>query len=68
MAESARVNWIRGFATHVDPRHSREWMDTVSSRAVGLIMRSIKIDYKFVGPPTLRANTSHLLTRTRRSR
>ncbi|KAJ5172079.1 hypothetical protein N7492_004672 [Penicillium capsulatum] len=49
-AESARVNWTRNIGLHFDPAHHKEWLSMVSSRGVGLILRSIKIDYKFVGP------------------
>ncbi|KAE8351927.1 Thioesterase/thiol ester dehydrase-isomerase [Aspergillus coremiiformis] len=46
-AETARVFMTRNFATHIDPAHKKEWMDIVSSTRVGLIVRSITIDYKF---------------------
>ncbi|PYI30191.1 Thioesterase/thiol ester dehydrase-isomerase [Aspergillus indologenus CBS 114.80] len=46
-AETARVYFTRNFAMHIDPAHKKEWMNVVSSRGIGLIMRSIKIDYKF---------------------
>lgn len=46
-AESARVNWTLNFATQ-DPKHKREWLELVSPKSVGLILRSIKTDYKFV--------------------
>ena len=47
-AESARVNWIRNYAVHVDPAHKKEWLETVTSKSEGLILRSIRTDYKFV--------------------
>jgi len=47
-AESARVEWVRNFALHIDPAHSREWTDLVSPRGDGIILKSLKIDYKFV--------------------
>jgi len=31
----------------LDPRHGKDWVDSLSSRSIGLILRSIKIDYKF---------------------
>ncbi|RHZ68492.1 thioesterase family protein [Aspergillus thermomutatus] len=46
-AETARVYFTRNFAVHLDPAHKKEWMDLVSPRGVGVIVRSIKIDYKF---------------------
>lgn len=32
---------------HVDPAHKSDWMNLVNSTGIGLILRSIKIDYKF---------------------
>ncbi|KAE8148302.1 thioesterase-like superfamily-domain-containing protein [Aspergillus avenaceus] len=46
-AETARVYLTRNFATHIDPGHRKEWMNVVGSTGIGLILRSIKIDYKF---------------------
>ncbi|KXH29904.1 hypothetical protein CNYM01_12772 [Colletotrichum nymphaeae SA-01] len=46
-AESARVNWLRNFATTVDPEHKDQWDQLMSPKDIGLIMRSIKTDYKF---------------------
>ncbi|KAF9892020.1 hypothetical protein FE257_002984 [Aspergillus nanangensis] len=46
-AETARVYFMRNVGTHIDPAHKREWVDLVSSRGVGVIMRSLKLDYKF---------------------
>ncbi|KAK0727472.1 thioesterase-like superfamily-domain-containing protein [Lasiosphaeria miniovina] len=48
-AESARVNWITNFAVHVDPAHRSEWSELMSPKATGLIMRSLKANFKFVG-------------------
>jgi acyl-CoA thioesterase FadM len=47
-AESARVNWITNFAVHVDPGHRRQWRELMTPRSTGLIMRSLKADFKFV--------------------
>lgn len=47
-AESARVNWITNFAVHVDPKHRQEWAELMSPKSTGLIMRSLKCDFKFV--------------------
>jgi len=49
-AETARVNFMRNFATHMDPANKKAWMNLVGSTGIGLILRSIKIDYKFVRP------------------
>ncbi|KAL4943392.1 hypothetical protein BDV06DRAFT_190147 [Aspergillus oleicola] len=46
-AETARVYFTRNFAMHIDPEHKSEWMNLVSNRGLGIILRSIKIDYKF---------------------
>ncbi|GAD97835.1 hypothetical protein NFIA_103540 [Paecilomyces variotii No. 5] len=46
-AESARVNFMRNFALHIDPDHRQEWMGSVNNTGIGLIIRSIKVDYKF---------------------
>ncbi|PYH91473.1 Thioesterase/thiol ester dehydrase-isomerase [Aspergillus ellipticus CBS 707.79] len=46
-AETARVYYTRNFALHIDPARKKEWINLVSSKGIGLIVRSIKIDYKF---------------------
>lgn len=46
-AETARVYFMRNYATHIDPAHKQEWMNLVSNKGVGVIMRSLKLDYKF---------------------
>ncbi|KAJ5949523.1 hypothetical protein N7454_001107 [Penicillium verhagenii] len=46
-AESARVIWTRNIGTHIDPEHKKEWLDMVSSRGIGLILKSLRIEYKF---------------------
>ncbi|KAG0138675.1 thioesterase-like superfamily-domain-containing protein [Tuber indicum] len=45
-AESARVNWAWNFAKHVDPVNRNLWAELCSSRGVGLILKSIQVDYK----------------------
>ncbi|KAI0533039.1 thioesterase-like superfamily-domain-containing protein [Xylaria digitata] len=45
-AESARVNWILHFAVQ-DPKHREAWNDLMRPKSIGLIMKSIKADYKF---------------------
>lgn len=47
-AETARVNLVRNYALHIDPAHKKEWLNTVGNTGVGLILQSIKMDYKFV--------------------
>lgn len=46
-AESARINWVQNFASHIDPRHKKEWSELWTSKGDGLILRSMKTDYKF---------------------
>jgi hypothetical protein len=46
-AESARVNWTRNFAA-ADPAHAKQWMELITPKSIGLILRSITTDYKFV--------------------
>jgi acyl-CoA thioesterase FadM len=47
-AESARINWAYNYAIHLDPKHKREWGELWTPRGDGLILRSIRTDYKFV--------------------
>lgn len=47
-AESARVNWTRNIGLHIDPANKDKWTNLLSSKGIGLILRSIKVDYKFV--------------------
>ncbi len=47
-AESARVNWMRNFATYIDPEHKKEWTELRSSTGIGLILRTMTTEYKFV--------------------
>ncbi|ROV88648.1 hypothetical protein VMCG_10321 [Cytospora schulzeri] len=46
-AESSRVNWVTNFALHVDPAHRKEWSELMTPKSVGLILKSIKSDFKF---------------------
>ncbi|KAH6982678.1 thioesterase-like superfamily-domain-containing protein [Ilyonectria destructans] len=46
-AEAARVNFLRSFAAHSNPEHRQEWIDLMTPRSVGLILRSITTDFKF---------------------
>ncbi|EQL03894.1 Thioesterase/thiol ester dehydrase-isomerase [Ophiocordyceps sinensis CO18] len=45
-AESARVNWLLRLAAAADPDHGRQWRELMTPKSVGLILRSIKTDYK----------------------
>lgn len=46
-AESARVNWTRTFG-ELEPAHKNEWRELMTPKSIGLILRSIRTDYKFV--------------------
>lgn len=47
-AESARVNWAANYATTLDPSNKTKWQELWSNKGVGMILRSIKTDFKFV--------------------
>ena len=47
-AESGRVEWTRNFAA-IDPEHKQFWNELCTPKTQGLILRSIKTDFKFVG-------------------
>lgn len=47
-AESARVNWITNFALHADPAHRAQWSELMTPKSTGLIMRTLKSEFKFV--------------------
>jgi hypothetical protein len=47
-AETGRVNWTHNFGLYIDPAHKKEWMSLVGSTGIGLILKSMKVDYKFV--------------------
>ncbi|MCJ1455266.1 hypothetical protein MMC28_005620, partial [Mycoblastus sanguinarius] len=46
-AESARINWAQNFAKYIDPKHKQEWAELWTPKGDGLILRSIKTDFKF---------------------
>lgn len=46
-AESGRCNTMRNFAKYVDPQHRQKWEDMLTSRGIGLILKSITVDFKF---------------------
>lgn len=47
-AESARVNWAYNYAVHIDPGHKKEWLEAVTPNGFGMILKSMRTDYKFV--------------------
>jgi acyl-CoA thioesterase FadM len=46
-AESSRVGYFRNFTAAVDEQYKQAWIDLMTPKAVGLILKSIKTDYKF---------------------
>ncbi|KAL8892332.1 MAG: hypothetical protein Q9215_000731 [Flavoplaca cf. flavocitrina] len=46
-AESGRVNWVQNYAKYHDTAHRKEWEALCSSKGHGMILRSIKTDFKF---------------------
>ncbi|KAJ6149115.1 hypothetical protein N7471_000314 [Penicillium samsonianum] len=46
-AETARVNWTRNIGNYIDTAHKKEWINMLGSTGIGLILKSIKVDYKF---------------------
>lgn len=48
-AESSRVNYFRNFGNRAaNPELKAEWDTLMTPRGIGLILKSIKTDYKFV--------------------
>lgn len=66
-AESARVNWTRNFAVDIDPKHRKEWTELMTPKSLGLILRSITTNYKFVCANTLCRKQMMLVTVLMRS-
>lgn len=46
-AESGRTNWTRKIGEYFDKANQQLWTDMLSSRNVGLILKSITVDFKF---------------------
>ncbi|KAJ5203334.1 hypothetical protein N7449_005413 [Penicillium cf. viridicatum] len=46
-AETARVNWTRNIGNYIDTANKKEWINMLGSTGIGLILKSIKVDYKF---------------------
>lgn len=51
-AESARINWAQNYAIYVDPANKERWSELWTPRGGGLILRSMRTDYKFVRCPS----------------
>lgn len=50
-AEHARINWALNLAQYDDPANRQLWRGLWTPHGLGLILRSIRVDYKFVCPP-----------------
>ena len=46
-SESGRVNWIQNYARSIDPANSKQWQELATPVGKGMILRSIKTDFKF---------------------
>lgn len=46
-AESARLEWVSNLGLHHDPENRKLWFELFTPRGDGLILRSIRTDYKF---------------------
>lgn len=46
-AESGRIQWAMKYARHIDPKHSEAWTELWTPKGTGLILRSIRTDFKF---------------------
>ena len=46
-AETGRTNWTRNYGKHFDNENKEQWDQLLTSRNVGLILKSITVDYKF---------------------
>lgn len=61
------MNWITNFAVHADAAHRKQWSELMTPKSVGLIMRTLKCEFKFVRVPLLYFATSRLGYRTSQS-
>jgi hypothetical protein len=63
-AETGRVGWIQNFARYIDPEHKKEWEELYTPKGIGMILRSINVEYKFVHHPPLSPPLSPLYFET----
>jgi hypothetical protein len=42
------VNWTRNIGNYIDTANKKEWINMLGNTGIGLILKSIKVDYKFV--------------------
>ena len=45
--ETSRTNWTRKIGDHFDRPHKKQWDEMLTNKSYGLILKSIKVDYKF---------------------
>jgi YbgC/YbaW family acyl-CoA thioester hydrolase len=45
--ETGRTNWTRKYGKYFDVKNKQEWDELLTARGVGLILRSITVDFKF---------------------
>lgn len=45
--ETSRTNWTRQIGEHYDPKNKKLWDEMLTSKSYGLILKSIRVDYKF---------------------
>ncbi|KAL2355977.1 hypothetical protein BJ546DRAFT_969478 [Cryomyces antarcticus] len=74
-AESARITWAQKYARNIDPAHQEAWSELWTPKGDGLILRSIKTDFKFVRLfphsstiSSVTSNPTHRLSATRIAR
>lgn len=46
-AESGRCSWTRNYGQYHDPKHRDAWEALLTSKGIGLILKSITVDFKF---------------------
>jgi acyl-CoA thioesterase FadM len=46
-AESGRIQWAYNYALHIDPSNFSKWSQLWTPHGIGLILRSIKTEFKF---------------------
>ncbi|KAL9103567.1 MAG: hypothetical protein Q9163_001405 [Psora crenata] len=46
-AESGRINWAQNFAHHAKAKYKKDWSELWTPRGHGLILKGIKVDFKF---------------------
>ena len=47
-AETGRVEWAMKYAKYIDPAHAETWRELVTPKSIGLILKKITTEFKFV--------------------